>query len=282
MDKAALSPSVVMVRQILTMVDESFAAETSARYGLALAKAGGAELELLVVVGDDAAAAITRAEESLVRLFRQAHALGVKVRSVMEVGDPVRVLREHVRREGISMAVVPATSTQVARRLLKELPCAVLLVRVVHPGRMASPSEILVPVYPGEFEGGGLEEAAEILASLGGYWQARIVVFQFRRPVSQLFERKLFGGDVGEQEGTKLHRFVEALARHGRSPGTRIASGRHIGAGITAEAAARRHDLIFLGIKGPRRFIRRFRAGTVEHLMRTTPCDLMLFRPAAA
>ncbi|MBI3779508.1 MAG: hypothetical protein HY278_00325 [candidate division NC10 bacterium] len=40
--------------------------------------------------------------------------------------------------------------------------------------------------------------------------------------------------------------------------------------------------MIFLGTKGPRGFIRRLRAGTVDHLMRTTPCDLMLFRLAAA
>ena len=85
-----------------------------------------------------------------------------------------------------------------------------------------------------------------------------------------------------EEEDTTLHRFVAALTHRGLSPGTRIAWGQRIGKGITAEAAVRRHDLIFLGTKGPRGFMRRFRAGTVERLMRTTPCDLMLFRPAAA
>ena len=271
-----------MVQRIVMMVDGSFAAETSARYSLALAKACGAELELVFVAGDELGAAMKRAEESLLRLFRQAHSLGLKVRSVTEAGDPVRVLREHVVREGISLAVASATNTQVVRRLLHELPCAILLVRVVHPGRMASPHEILVPVYPGEFEGGGMEEAADLLARLGGYWQARIVLFQFKRPMTRLFERKPLGGHPMEEEDTTLHRFVAALTHRGLSPGTRIAWGRRIGEGITAEAAARRHDLIFLGTKGPRGFMRRFRAGTVEHLMRTTPCDLMLFRPAAA
>jgi nucleotide-binding universal stress UspA family protein len=108
------------------------------------------------------------------------------------------------------------------------------------------------------------------------------MLFQLKRPVTRLFDRKLFGGDEVGQEETKLHRFVAALTRRGQAPGTRVTWGRHVGAGITAEAAARRHDLIFLGTKGPRGFIQRFRAGTVEHLMRMTPCDLMLFRPAAA
>lgn len=278
----AVRAGVVVVQRILMMVDGSFAAETSARYSLALAKVCGAELELLFVAGNESSAAMKRAEESLLRLFRQAHSLGLKVRSVTEAGDPIRVLREHVVREKISLAVTSVTSTQVVRRLLRELPCAMLLIRVVHPGRMASPSEILVPVYPGEFEGGGLEEAADLLARLGGYWQARIVLFQFKRPMTRLFDRKLFGGDPSEQEERKLHRFAAALTRRGLPPGTRVSWGRRIGAGITAEAAARRHDLIFLGTKGPRGFMRRFRAGTVEHLMRATPCDLMLFRPAAA
>jgi nucleotide-binding universal stress UspA family protein len=273
---------VVVVERILMMVDGSFAAETSARYSLVLTKACGAELDLLYVVVDESGGALTRAEESLLRIFRQAHSLGLKVRSVKEAGDPIRVMRDHVVREKITLAVASATRAEVGRRLLRELPCAVLLVRVVHPGRMASPNEILVPLYSGEFEGGGLEEAADLLAKLGSYWQARIVLFQVRRPVTQLFDRKLFGGGVREQEETKLHRFVSALTRRGMSPGTRVAWGRRIGEGITAEAAARRHDLIFLGTKGPRGFIQRLRAGTVDHLMRTTPCDLMLFRPAAA
>jgi nucleotide-binding universal stress UspA family protein len=271
-----------MVKRIVMMVDGSFAAETSARYGLALAKACGAELELLFVATDESGAAMKRVEESLLRLFRQAHSLGLKVRSVTETGDPIKVMREHVAREKTTLAVAPVTSAEVGRRFLRELPCGVLLVRVVHPGRMAWPNEILVPVYPGEFEGGGLEEAADLLAKLGDYWQARIVLFQLRRPMTQLFDRQLFGSGVREREETKLYRFVSALTHRGMSPGTRVAWGRRIGEGITAEAAARRHDLIFLGTKGPRGFIQRFRAGTVEHLMRATPCDLMLFRPAAA
>lgn len=271
-----------MVQRILMMVDGSFAAETSARYSLALAKACGAELELLFVADDESSAAMKRAEASLLRLFRNAHALGLKVRSVTEAGDPVRVVRERVVREGISLAATSVTSSQLVRPLLGELPCAVLLIRVVHPGRMASPNEILVPVYPGEFEGGGFDEAADLLANLGAYWQARIVLFQFKQPMTRLFDRRLFGGGAWEQEETTLHRFVAALTRRGQVPRTRMSWGRHVGAGITAEAAARRHDLIFLGTKGPRGFVRRFRAGTVEFLMRTTPCDLMLFRPVAA
>ena len=127
-----------------------------------------------------------------------------------------------------------------------------------------------------------MEEAADLLAKLGDYWQARIALFQFKRPMTRFFGREPFGGGAGEREERKLHWFVAALTRRGLSPWRRVVWGRRIGKGITAEAAARRHDLIFLGTKGPRGFMRRFRAGTVEHLMRTTPCDLMLFRPAAA
>ena len=141
----SLCASAVM-QKILMMVDGSFAAEAGARYALALAKSCGAELELLFVARDQSGGVMRRAEESLLRLVRQAHALGLKVRSVTEIGDPVRVMREYVAREGITMAMASVTGSEVVRRMLREIPCAMLLVRVVHPGRMASPHEILVPV----------------------------------------------------------------------------------------------------------------------------------------
>ncbi len=270
------------MQKILMMVDGSFAAEAAARYALALAKACGAELELLFVAEDQSGEAMRRAEESLLSLFRQAYALGLKVRSVTEIGDPVRVMREYVAREEITLAMASVTGPEVVRRLLREIPCAILLVRVVHPGRMASPHEILVPVYSGEFEGGGLEAAADLLANLGGYWQARIVLFQLRQPLTRLFDRQHFGEETPEQAERKLRPFIVALSSRGLAPGTRVSWGHRHGPGITAEAAARRHDLIFLGTKGPQSFLRWLRAGTVDYLVRKSPCDLMLFRPAAA
>lgn len=271
-----------VMQKILMMVDGSFAAEAAARYALALAKACEAELELLFVAEDQSGEAMRRAEESLLRLFRQAHGLGLKARSVTEIGDPVRVMREYVAREEITLAMASVTGPEVVPRLLREIPCAILLVRVVHPGRMASPHEILVPVYSGEFEGGGLEAAADLLANLGGYWQARIVLFQLRQPLTRLFDRQRFGEETPEQAERKLRPFIVALSRRGLAPGTRVSWGRRHGPGITAEAAARRHDLIFLGTKGPQSFLRWLRAGTVDYLVRKSPCDLMLFRPAAA
>src|SRR5574341_984717 len=141
----------VMVQRILTIVDGSFAAEMAARYSLALAKASAADLELLFVAGDRPRSAIKRAEESLLRLFGQAQSMGLKVRSVTEAGEPIRVIREYVLREGITLAISSVRDPAIASRLLREIPCAVLLVRVAHPGRMAWPHEILVPLYHGEF-----------------------------------------------------------------------------------------------------------------------------------
>jgi nucleotide-binding universal stress UspA family protein len=270
------------MQKILMMVDGSFAAEAAARYALALAKACEAELELLFVAGEQSGGAMRRAEESLLRLFRQAHALGLKVRSVTEIGDPVRVMRDYVAREEITLAMASITGPEVVRRLLREISCSMLLVRVVHPGRMASPHEILVPVSVGEFEGGGLDAAADLLADLGGYWQARIVLFQMKRPLMRLFDRRRLGEETPEQAEHRLHRFIEALSRRGMAAGTRIVWNRRYGPGITAEAAARRHDLIFVGAKGSKSFLQWLRAGIVDHLVRKSPCDLMLFRPAAA
>lgn len=270
------------MQKILMSVDGSFAAEAGARYALALAKAIGAELDLLFVAADQSAGPMRRAEESLLRLLRQAHALGLKARSVTEIGDPVRVMRDFVAREAITLAMASVTGPEAARRLLREVPCAILLVRVVHPGRMASPHEILVPVYGGEFEGGGLESAADLLANLGEYWHARIVLFQLRQPLMRLFDRRRVGEETSEQAERKLIPFVTALSRRGLAPGTRVSWGRRHGPGITAEAAARRHDLIFVGTKGPKRFLQWLRTGTVDHLVRKSPCDLMLFRPATA
>lgn len=271
-----------MIERILMMVDGSFAAEAAARYSLALARAYAAELELLFVAGDRSRSAMQRTEESLLRLFRQAQSLGLKVRSVTEAGEPIRVIREHVARERITLAISPVRNPGVARRLLRNIPCAVLLIRVVHPGKMATPHEILVPLYPGEFEGGGMEQAADLLATLGGYWGSRILLFQLRQPLTRLFKRKRLGAGPPEREERTLREFAAALSRRGLAPGTRVALGRRIGPVIAAEAAARRHDLIFLGTKGPQGLVQRFRAGTLEHLVSRTPCDLMLFRPAAA
>jgi nucleotide-binding universal stress UspA family protein len=273
--------SSAVVQRILMIVDGSFAAEAAARYSLALARAYEAELELLFVAGDSSRSAINRAEESLLRLFRQAQSLGLKVRSVTEAGEPSRVIREHVAREGITLAVLPFKDPGVAARLWREVSCPVLLVRVAHPGRMAWPHEILVPLYHGEFEGGGMEQAADLLAKLGRHWESRILLFQLRRPLTRLFERRPLGEVPPEQEGA-LREFAAALRRRGLAPAMRVAWGRRAGPVITAEAAARRHDLIFLGTKGPTGFARWLRAGTVEHVARSSPCDLMVFRPAPA
>src|SRR3989304_2619413 len=262
------------------IVDGTFAAEAAARYSLALARAYGAELELLFVAGDSSRSAIKRAEESLLRLFGQAHSIAWKVRTGTEAGEPIRVIREYVAREGITLAVSPVRDPGVAGRLLREIPCAVLLVRVAHPGKMAWPHETLAPLYHGEFEGGGIEQAADLLAKLGRYWESRIMLFQLKRPLTRLFERKPLGAGSPEQEGT-LREFVAALRRRGLAPGTRVAWERRIGPMITAEAAARRHDLIFLGTKGPKGFPRGLRGRTGESGGGSGPCDLMLFRPAA-
>lgn len=200
-------------------VDGSFAAEAGARYALALAKACGAELDLLFVAGDQSTGAMKRAEESLLRLLRQAHGLGLTSRSVTEIGDPIRVMRDYVAREGITLAMASVTGPEVARRLLREVPCAMLLVRVVHPGRMASPHEILVPVYGGEFEGGGLEAAADLLANLGQFWHARVVLFRLRQPLTRLFDRPRFSEETPEQAERTLHPFIAALSRRGLARG---------------------------------------------------------------
>jgi len=261
------------------IVNGSFTAEVSARYSLAVAKACGGTLELLYVAGHAPAAARRRGEESLLRVFRQAQAIGLAAKSVIEAGEPVDVMRRHVIREQVALAVVPITSADTARRLLREIPCPLLLVRVRHLGRLAWPHEILVPVYPGEFARSGIEAAARLLAQLARYWAARIVLFQVRRPLTRLFDRPVFGLGVGEQEEQTLRAFAEAIGRHGLLPGRRVVWGRHVGRGITAEAAARRHDLIFLATGGPGGFLERARAGTIAHLVHQSPCDLMLFRP---
>jgi nucleotide-binding universal stress UspA family protein len=263
-------------------LDGSFASETAARYSLALAKALDADLELLFVAGERSGSSVTRAEESLHRLFRQAQSLGLRVRGTAEAGDPVRVAREHVGYGGVTLAMASVTRPDGVRHLLRHFPCAALLVRVVHPGKMAAPHEILVPVYPGEFQGRGIEQASELLSKLGGYWSARIVLFRLHAPPWRLFGRRPFAGNEEAGDEVRLREFAAALRGHGLTPRTRIAWGRRVGEGITAEAAARRHDLIFVGTEGPKRWVGRGRSRTVEYLMDRSPCDVMLFRPAAA
>jgi len=128
----------------------------------------------------------------------------------------------------------------------------------------------------------GLQGAAYELPRINHYL-GRIVrggLFWPDRKV-RLFDRQHVGEETSEQAERKLRPFIVALSRRGLAPGTRVSWGRRHGPGITAEAAARRHDLIFLGTKGPQSFLRWLRAGTVDYLVRKSPCDLMLFRPAA-
>ena len=75
-----------------------------------------------------------------------------------------------------------------------------------------------------------------------------------------------------------IAQFIEQVNRYDIGHEKRLIPGI-VGRNITIEAAAKRHDLIIMGASG-RSLLQSFvRGNPVEHVLRETPCDLIILRP---
>lgn len=269
-----------MYHHILAAVDESFNAHVAARYAIALAQACGATLYVAGVLTPT----MTGTEEGALAqsagaLVSEAERRGVTAHLLMERGDVVRTLTALARAHAIDVVLTASRRPDVERRyflrtvpqrLMAVLDCALIIVRVVHPGLLAHPRQILVPI-PGEARHPA--ELAYLVAKLAAHFHAKYVVFH-------ALEKARQPGQAVPQEAAmqRVRAFVDALRQAGTEPQVRIVSSPQVGEAIMHEAARHRHDLIVMGTSRRGLSARWWRGNPVEEVMRRTPCDLFVCR----
>lgn len=275
-----------MYRRVLAAINEHLNSEISARYALRLAKAAGARIYFCAIAEQGLSGkAFHAAEEAVRRLSQLARELDVEADCVIETGDPVERIRKIVTSEVIDIVFASTRHEDVkrrfyarttARRFLIGLPCSVALVRVVHPGRV-HPKTILVPL---KARVDHIEERARFTALMAGAFGSRLHLFHATRPMMRFFhgEIHLSPAEWEARLPVDIAQFIEQVNRYDIGHEKRLIPGI-AGRNITIEAAAKRHDLIIMGASG-RSLLHAFvRGNPVEHVLRETPCDLIILRP---
>ncbi len=276
-----------MYRRILAAVNEYTNAEVAARYAIALAKSCSAKLSLVFISKPGQHRdALRNAESALGRLFVEASDQDLEVESLTETGDPFGKIYDVVRREGIDIVFTATRREDVkkryflktlAREFIVRLPCSVAVVRVVRMGRV-HPRHILVPVR-GRMR--SVEERACFVAELARGFGAEVTIFHAPRPITSFFH-----GDIhltpAEREGhipRDIEEFTRCLNRYVVRHEKRTAYGG-VSRAITIEAVRRRNDLIVMGAS-ERGAVRSVVSGNpAEEVLRETPCNLIILRPA--
>lgn len=274
-------------RRILATLNEHFQSEIAARYALQFASTARASLELCFVEEPGhppGHGKIARAAAE--RMLNRAKSAGVHSRFLFERGDPLAEIRRIVLSEGIDLVFAATRGEDVrrrfyagtmARRLSRGLPCSVALVRVVHLGRI-HPKEILAPL---KSRLSHVAERAAFLAVLSRAFGSRIHLFHVTKPLRSFFhgEMHLTPLEWEQRRPSDISRFMEELTRRSAAPEQRLAPGA-AGRMISVEAAARRHDLIVMGASERSRAGSLLRGDPVEQVLRETPCDLIILKPA--
>lgn len=275
-----------MYRKILAAVNEHLNSEVTARYALALAKHLDAKLFICFVAQKAMSQQDRRAaEDAMKRLFNEAMDIGIQVESIVEMGEPVVAIGKIARHEIIDLAVVSTRREDVekrfftgttARNLSLKLPCSVALVRIVHSGRV-HPKKILVPLKTKIVH---VSEHAYFTASMADTFGSKVFIFHAPKKVTRFFhgEIHLAHQDWEQQRPQDISRFMEHLEKQGIEYESKLMPGR-TGKSITLEAFAKRHDLIIMGTSRRTLFASLLRGNPVEHVLRETPCDLVMLTP---
>lgn len=275
-----------MYKKILTAVNEHLNSEITARYAINLARSSEAKLYICFIADKGLKTTVLgRAEEALKRIFIEASAMDIKVETIMETGDTVRMISEIVRHEGIDIVFVSTRREDVekrffagtvARRLMLTLTSSVALVRVVQAGRI-HPKEILVPL---KAKIDHVKERAYFTARITQAFGSSILLFHSPKPIEKFFHGELHLTPLEWENKLPddISHFMEHLRRYkvvhtGRSvPGS-------IGKTIAVEAFSKRHDLIIMGASERSILTSIFKSNPVEELLRDTPCDLIILKP---
>ncbi len=277
---------LTMYKKILAAVNEHLNSEVSARYAIELSRITGSKMYLCYIAEKGASEKDLKvAEDAAKRLFLKAKDMGIKIESIFDFGDPVDKIRKLVDAEGINI-VFAATrredvekrfySGTVARRLSLNLPCSVVLVRVVHMGRI-HPGKILVPLK-GRID--HIKERAYFTAKMAEAFGSKVFVFHAIKPITKFFHGEVHLTPIEWEKRlpADISFFMDYLLKYGviyerkLSPGIPARS-------ITIEATAKRHDLIIMGASERSLLSSLFKGNPVEDVLRETPCDLIILKP---
>lgn len=276
-----------MYKKILMAVDGSFNAEAAARYAIALSAACKAKLYIASIIPPKMHEKdIRAAEESVKRIIEEAGRTGLDVRPIIEEGKIVPTIKEIVDREKIDMVMAASRKEHaekrffvrtVSRELMRLLTCSVIIIRVVNPGKMAYPRDILVPIIG---KGYDPTEKVFLTARLARYYKAKTIVLHLKRSITSLFKKGIIKDIVEEEiDGMEdIKYFIDRLKKFKVYPKVRVSYFIKISRTISKEAAAKRHDLIILGATRRSLISQLIRGNPVEEVLRRTPCDLMILK----
>jgi len=276
-----------MYKKVLAAVNEHLNSEVSSRYALHLAKAANARIYFCSIAENSLNDTNFRAaEEAVKRLAARAVELGLKQSCILETGNPVEQIKKIVVREEIDI-VFAATRREdlerrfyartMARQLSLALPCSVALVRVAHLGR-AHPRTILVPL---KARIDHIAERAAFTGLMAGAFASRVSLLHAPKPLKRFFHGEIHLTPVEWEERLPpdISRFIDSLSHYHVSHEKKLTSGI-AGRNIAIEAAVKRHDLIIMGASMRSLWSSLFRDNPVEQVLRNTPCNLIILKPA--
>jgi len=276
-----------MYKKILAAVNEFTNSEIAARYAIALARSCQAKLSLLFVAEDRIDKdALRHAEAAIERLFIEAGNQGVEAECIIEKGDPLKKISEVVQKNKIDIVFNATRREDVERRffvktlardLIIKLPCSVAMARVVRMAR-AYPKNILVPLRGHMTH---VEERACFVAKLAQAIGSKITLFYTSGRITSFFHGEVHIKPAQREKHMPkdMEKFTECLDKYEVHHEKRTGYGT-ISRAITIEAAHRRNDLIVMGAS-ERSLIKSIISGNpVEDVLRETPCNLIILRPA--
>lgn len=275
-----------MYKKILAAVNEHLNSEISARYALTLARACKAKFYLCFIAAKGMPkASFDRAEESIKRLFIEAERVDIRVEGITGTGRPVEEIKKIVRAEGIDIVFASTRREDIERRFFAGtvarslsigLSCSVALARVVHMGRI-HPGKVLVPIKESIDH---VRERSYFTAKMAEGFGSKLVIFHATRPITKFFhgEIHLTPAQWEKRLPSGVLNFFEYIRRYPvECEGSILPGGA--ARSISIEASAKRHDLIIMGASGRTLLGSFLKSSPVEHLMRETPCDLLILKP---
>lgn len=259
-------------RKIIAVINEHTGSTVAARYAMALAASGGAELVLYCVYANGGDVTISRqTERHMDHLFAESLAHEIEVTRISETGLITRLLPHRVQAEGADLVFYPLTPGEQygatlqrhnSHHLLHTVTADLAVIRIMHMGK-PHPRHILVPV-------GGVisdhEPRVRFLAALAKSFHSQITLFH--RPEA---------GMVKLPDDLVVLR--NELRRHHLTVLERSGSGR-IARAIALEAVSHHNDLIVLGASERGALRRLFFGNPAGDVMHQPPCNAILFRPA--
>lgn len=258
-------------RKILAVISEHTGSTVAARYAMALAASGGAELVLYRTRFErDDRTLSHQAERHVDHLFDEALALGIEVARITETGSITRLLPHRAQAEAADLVFYPlipgesygaAMQQQTSHQLLRTIRADLAVMRIMHMGK-PHPHRILMPL-------GGvvsdMERRVRFVAALAKGFHSQVTLFH-RPDIGKL----AVPDDVVLLRNELRLRHLQVLERSG--------SG-HIARAIALDAVTHHNDLIVLGASERGTLRRLFFGNPAGDVMHHPPCNVILFRP---